>query len=380
MNHLVSYQKYIKKFSYHNLPHIHYSLNKNIYKYFIIIPAYNEYPTILKTLDSINSQPISYLKDTLVIIIINNSKNDHKHVIKNNSYLYNILKIKKYNYELITLDYFSQYNAIDQKNFGVGTARKIGMDFALNYAQESSLFFSLDADTLLDKQYLLTIVDSYKKNNFHVFTINFKHQKSNDKIINKGIEIYENALYYMANKIKESKSPYGYVSMGSAMGCTVKAYIAIGGMPQRNAAEDFYFLQSLAKYTSIYTIQKILVYPSSRSEQRVHLGTGYRMKEFQQNYGFKNLFFTESSYLVIKDFIEIIEKHYKKPYAILYKKLNQYFDNNVCNFLTIHSLNNIWNKINDNAKTKRQFMIFFHQWFDALKIMQLLKKLNMRND
>ena len=35
-----------------------------------------------------------------------------------------------------------------------------------------------------------------------------------------------------------------------------------------------------------------------------------------------------------------------------------------------------WNNISENSKSKKQFMLFFHQWFDALMIIQLLKKLN----
>ena len=164
--------------------------------------------------------------------------------------------------------------------------------------------------------------------------------------------------------------------MGSAIVCTVEAYIAVGGMRQRNAAEDFYFMQSLAKYTKIYNIKNFLVYPSSRDEKRVHLGTGYRMQEYKKNRSFKNLFFSQSSYMILRTLIELIEKNYKQPYNILNKELNKNFDYNVCNFLANHKLNDIWEKINNNSKSHKQFMLFFHQWFDALKIMQLLKYIN----
>ena len=250
------------------------------------------------------------------------------------------------------------------------------MDFVLKYAKKTSLIFSLDADTLVSKNYLSSIIDYYIKKKFQVCTINFKHLKSKDRIINKGIRIYEKALYDMAQQIKNSGSPYGYVSMGSTIVCTVESYIAVGGMSQRKVTEDFYFMQSLAKFTKIYNIKDYLVYPSSREEQRVYLGTGYRMREYKKHQKFKNLFFSNASYELIKQLILLVEKNYNQSYEILNKELNKYFNHNLCNFLHHHKLNNIWDKINQNAKSKKQFMLFFHQWFDALKIMQFLKYIN----
>ena len=376
MNFNKSYQKYLKKMVYKNLPNKKFQTKKDHYKYFFIIPIYNEYPNVLKTLDSINKQQIKLLNDTLVILVVNNKENSDIEVINNNDKSYKEIKNKKYFYESITLDFYSIKKSLPESQFGVGVARKIGMDFILTYAKKTSLIFSLDADTIISKNYLSIIVDFYHLKKFQACTINFKHLRSNDSIINKGIKIYEKALYHMAGKIKESGSPYGYVSMGSAIVCTVEAYIAIGGMCQKDAAEDFYFMQSLAKFTNIYNIKDYLVYPSSRCEQRVHLGTGYRMKEFKKNQKFKNLFFHDSSYNSIKKLIVLVEKNYNQSYEILNKELNQYFDHNICNFLYSHRLNNIWDKINQNAKSKKQFMLFFHQWFDALKIMKFLRTIN----
>ena len=48
----------------------------------------------------------------------------------------------------------------------------------------------------------------------------------------------------------------------------------------------------------------------------------------------------------------------------------------VLDFLISKNLEFVWKKFQDNSKTKQQFMFFFHQWFDALMIIQLLKKLN----
>jgi len=164
--------------------------------------------------------------------------------------------------------------------------------------------------------------------------------------------------------------------MGSTIVCNAISYIAVGGMPKKKATEDFYFLQSLAKYTSIFQIKEILVFPSSRNEERVYLGTGHRMKEYYLNNSFKSLFFSDESYEIIKKIIYFFENQYNQPYESLNKELNKHFSNNICNFLYQHNIKNIWDKINSNAKTKNQFITFFHQWFDGLKIIKMLKYLS----
>ena len=376
MSFSLSYKKYKTKFLYKELDYKNYNVEHTHYPYFIIIPVYNELKYILHTLESINEQDQLLLNHLLVILVINNSSMESKKIIDKNYKTQKSIERNKYNFEYIILDCYSKFHAINKKYFGVGTARKIGFDFAVQYSKKNSLFFSLDADTLVSPMYLETIIDFYKDTSFYACTVNFKHQKSKDSLINKGIKIYEKQLLKIAEKIRDCNSPYGYVSMGSAIICTAEAYILIGGMPKKRAGEDFYFLQSLAKYTKIHFIDKILVHPSSRSEQRVHLGTGYRMKEFSETKNFNNLFFPDSSFYEIKKFISIATNNYKCSYKDLNKKLIQNLGDNICNFLNENSFEKIWIKISLNSKTKKQFMIFFHQWFDALKIMQLLKRIS----
>ena len=375
MNYNNTYKKYLVKLIYPNLKFSKVVVKKKLYKYFIIIPIYNEYKYIFKTLESLNNQNQIYLSNTLIILLINNSKNCSRDIVDNNYQTEQLILSKQYNFEYALLDYYSQQNALISKEFRIGTIRKIGMDFTLQYAKPDSLLFCLDADSVVSINYLENIIKYYKKSHFNVATVTFKHQKSDDTDIEYAIKTYEDQLYNMAKKIKQSNSPYGYVSMGSTIVCTVSAYIAVGGMPQKTAAEDFYFLQALAKFTNIYQIQDCLVYPSSRAEQRVYLGTGYRMIEYKQNKNFKNLFFPDEAYEILKKFISFVNNNYTNSYENFNQELNKTFNNKVCNFLYNHNIGKIWDRINKNSKSKEQFMLFFHQWFDALKIIQFFKYL-----
>tara|TARA_B100000427_G_C15014854_1_gene379930 strand:- start:22 stop:525 length:504 start_codon:yes stop_codon:yes gene_type:complete len=164
--------------------------------------------------------------------------------------------------------------------------------------------------------------------------------------------------------------------MGSTIACNIKSYLACGGMNTKKATEDFYFLQALAKYTKIHKINDILVFPSSRQENRVYLGTGFRMNEYSENKTFKNLEFSDESFLEISNIIKIIDKYWKKDYEKIIIELKKTLNKKSVQFLVKKDLKNIWNKFKNNSNNKRQFNIFFHQWFDALSIIKLLKNLN----
>ena len=125
--------KYIEKRSIHHFGKPHKNIKNKKFNFFIVIPCYNELDYIFETLKSINQQNQKILNETLVIVVINNSKDEKESVKINNQKTYQKLIEKKYNYNLIAIDAFSTDNAIPNKLAGVGFARKIGLDFSLNH-------------------------------------------------------------------------------------------------------------------------------------------------------------------------------------------------------------------------------------------------------
>ena len=375
MNNIYIYN-YLRKKSAHNYGATHKKNKNKKYIFTINIPCYNEFEYLFDTLDSIDKQDKKILKKTLVTIVVNNANNDSDLIKKNNYNTYKLLITKKYNFDFIVIDCFSKKYALNEKKAGVGYARKIGLDYSLNHIVDNkSILCLLDADTIIDKNYLSTIKANFNQN-MNVAVINFKHQKSNNPIIEEGIRKYESTIKKIAKKIDNTGSPYGYVSMGSTIVCNAKSYIACGGMNTKKATEDFYFLQALAKYRKIHKIEEMLVFPSSRNENRVYLGTGFRMDEYVKNKKFKNLEFSNESYIQISKLIKIIDENWNKDseciFDLIKKKLNQ----KCINFLVDKNIQEILNKFKKNAKNKNQFILFFHQWFDALSIMKLLKSMN----
>ena len=374
MNDDIHFDKYIiKKSLCIGKPHRELD-KKNRFKFFIVIPCYNEFDYIFKTLDSINNQKPKLLEKTLVIIVINNSFDANAKVKNNNQKTYNKLIKLQFSFEFIAIDCFSNYNALENKLAGVGLARKVGLDFSLKFIENlNSIICSLDADTIINEHYLDIIDNRFKHNTVNAAVVNFSHQKSSNTIIEQGIRKYETILKEIANNIQKTGSPYGYVSMGSTIVCNAKTYIAVGGMNTKKATEDFYFLQSIAKYTKVHKIKKVLVHPSSRDENRVYLGTGFRMDEYLNNKKFKNLNFSKESYLEIKKIIDIIDLHWSDSTEFLLQKLMNNLNKKSVEFIKKKNISKVLKNFKTNAKNKNQFILLFNQWFDALTIMKFLK-------
>tara|TARA_B100000614_G_scaffold262200_1_gene294674 strand:- start:3932 stop:5056 length:1125 start_codon:yes stop_codon:yes gene_type:complete len=351
-------------------------LKNKKFDFFIVIPCYNEYNYIFKTLDSISKQNNIYLKNLLIVIVINNAKSSSTDVVENNSKTYNKIVETNYNLNLIAIDAFSKKFSVTDKKSGVGFARKVGLDHCLNYFKNlnSKLCF-LDADTIIDSNYLDFIDDNYQKG-IDAAVVNFKHQIPIDITLKKGINEYEKKLKKIAREIHNTGSPYGYVSMGSTITCNIKTYVSVGGMNIKKATEDFYFLQSIAKHTKIHQIKKCLVHPSARNENRVYLGTGFRMSEYKKNKKFNDLNYSKNSFKEIKKIITIANDNWKLNDDELLDILDDNLLKITFNFLNENKIKSKWNSFKKNSNDKKQFLIFFHQWFDALKIMKLLKYLN----
>jgi len=377
MNDNIHLKKYLTKENIHSgAPHKVLDKCKN-FDFFIVIPCYNEYDYLFKTLDSINKQNPLLLEKTLVVIVVNNSVKSNSNVKHNNEKTFDKLIGLNYSFEFVSIDCFSTETSFKDELAGVGLARKVGMDFSLKFIKDlNSIICSLDADTIIDKNYLDSIYNNFKKDKMNAAVVNFKHQNSSNSIIEEGIRKYELILKEIAENIEKTGSPYGYVSMGSTIVCNAKAYVAVGGMNTKKATEDFYFLQSLAKYTKVHKIKNVLVFPSSRGENRVYLGTGFRMGEYLKNKSFKNLNFTQDSYIEIKKILDIINLHWNDNSDLILKKLTCNLNKKSMNFLLNKNICNVLEKFKANAKSKRQFILFFNQWFDALTIMKFLKDQN----
>ena len=345
--------------------------NNEKFSFIICIPSYSEDKYIKKTLQSIKKQNKTLLKTTLIIIVINNGPNEHNKIISSNKKTITIIKLFK-SLNICFVDAFSKGNELPKKYAGVGFARKIGLDLSLTFCNKNTILCNLDADALISKNYLETIKQFYNKNNSSSAVVNFKHVPSKSNKINQSIKIYEQFLKITSKNLKSANSPYYYHSIGSTITCTSLAYASVGGMSKKIATEDFYFLESLAKYRSVEIIENILVFPSSRISERVYLGTGYRMKQSDSGFDLNKLFFDDSTFIILKKWL-LLGKNCKdyKIQIVLSKAKN--IDINLPKFLINEKIEFIWEGLQKSSPSNKHFELQFHRWFDALKTLRLLK-------
>lgn len=344
---------------------------RNFYDIFIIIPAKSESKLIPKLLNSIKIQKNYNLQNCLIIFIINNSEEDNSDILIDNLKSMEYIESQTFNFEICFIDASSNNNCLPLKNAGVGLSRKIGADLALFYSHPKSIFCFTDADCILSPNYLEKISSHYENNNQNFAILGFKHQKSENNKLNRYINIYEKYLFETAANIKKTGSPYGYISLGSCITCSAESYLTVGGMNRLKATEDFYFLQKLTKhYGAAPEINETLVYPSSRMSSRVHLGTGYRMQQLSNGKSYKDLYFSDDSFLTLGDFIRIIKKSFGLSYKQITEKLAKI--DNITEFLEQNDFENIWNSLALNTNY-RKYISQFHRWFDGLKTIKFLK-------
>jgi len=322
---------------------------------------------------SIAGMPAETHNQFCVTVVVNNSPNTEREIVYDNLATLSYLQAKHFPYELLYIDASSSGFELPLKSAGVGLARKIGMDRCLSFCKPSTVLCSLDADTLVNPDYLQTISRFYVKNSPAAAVVGFKHLNSSDLNTAEFIKIYERYIRETAEQLNNAGSPYGYHAIGSTITCTAESYAAVGGMPRKTAGEDFYFLQEIAKYRSVDTIPEILVYPSARLSKRVHLGTGVRMQQALDGFNIEDLFYNKEAFTLLGYWLSLGINSFGQELSILMDQAGAIHPE-LPDFLKIQKIEKIWDGLQKAASSPGHFTRQFHRWFDALKTMKFLKK------
>lgn len=339
----------------------------------VVIPAYGESEFLSHTLSSLGENDPDILRDTMIVVVVNHSEDADEFIKYDNEKTLQFLLSMEYLFTLGIVDAATPGLELPSKQAGVGLARKIGMDLALSHLTDKrSLLLCTDADTTLDGHYLKTVLNYFKQSNADSAVVGFCHSIAEDPDLDNAIKEYEEFLCLSARKINEAGSPYGYVSMGSTMVCTLEAYKAVGGMSRKKATEDFYFLQELAKFCGVHVIPDILVYPSPRPVSRVYLGTGFRMAQAQHGFNIKNLYYSKYAFFILKKWIALGTSAWKMSLVELLE-ITETYDLKLKKLLVKEGIENIWSNLQSSSPSENHFINQFHRWFDGLKTIRFLK-------
>jgi hypothetical protein len=357
----------------------------------IVIPAICEFENIKRVLISLAQNDKSCLQKSLIIFVINNSissdpevKDDNKksiaflrEIINRKSSVNSVGLIFSSGIQIGLIDAASGGNEFDEEEGGVGLARKIGMDTALQVFDYSvpgkKLIISLDADCVVEENYLDEILRSFTKYNLSAATIDFEHDLSEHGINRLGIISYEIFLRHYVAGLLFAQSSYAFHTIGSTIVCDHEAYIKVGGMNTKKAAEDFYFLQKLAKHYTINRISSTKVRPSARESWRVPFGTGRSMSDFSTNKK-DILLYHADVYIILKDWLELLNSNLSQNSGMILKEAKNIHPE-LYNFLDSRGFSKDWGKILLNSKSAKQLDYQRKNWFDAFETLKLIHHL-----
>ena len=253
---------------------------------------------------------------------------------------------------------------------GVGAARKAGMDaFLATVPPEKiseSIIFSLDADTLISENYFSTLIPLVRSH--RAVCIGFSHQQAVDAAGQKAIDRYEKYLLRYMNKLKEAGSPYAFCTIGSAFAVRGDLYLHSGGMKVRQAGEDFYFLQNVAKITPPLQLDEVLVYPSARVSDRVPFGTGPAVADLMEGKELNEV--PDEAFVLLKNLLSHVRDD-ELPGDM--EKWLSALPEQCSAFLLQEKFQTIWQQIKKNLPRKSGAAVrAFHEWFDGLKTLRFL--------
>jgi Glycosyl transferase family 2 len=358
----------------------------------IIIPAIAEYENIKVLLKSLSKNDPTFFPSSLIVFVVNNSPVSSDDIKEDNIKSVDILrsiiegkisgefskKIINSGLQIGLIDASSEGKELNIKHAGVGLARKIGMDLALtvfDYSQKTKkLTICLDADCTVSQNYLTNIVNDFNENDYSVAIVNFEHPVKGTDEYNAAIICYEIFLRYYVSGLFFTNSNYAFHTIGSTMICDHNAYLKIGGMNKRKAAEDFYFLEKLSKIYPINKIDSATVYPSKRSSWRVPFGTGQRVTRFLSKKQNEYLLFDPAVFEILKEWLNVYNSDgFFDPLNIL--KQAKEIHTELYNFLIQNNYIKQWGKILSNTKSEKQLAHQKKIWFDGFKTLKLIHHL-----
>lgn len=283
----------------------------------VVIPVYRE-PDLLICLQSLfRTRPVEVPIE--IILVFNYPEN-----APDEDVLINDMMISAVN-KIVTEDPFFNVHRknriiiltpspFKESKAGPGLARKIGMDCALSrfnsIENPDGVIVSLDADTVVDKDFFEQLFDLYNSSlKVNTSTCYFEHPRifgGEENPNPEAILQYEIYLRVVKIGLEWTGFPFAFHTLGSAFSVRASAYIRAGGMGVQRSGEDFYFLHKCAQLGDFWENNRVKVYPSGRTSNRVLFGTGPFILNYpkKHNTGYRK--YSWQAFIELKRLIDVI--------------------------------------------------------------------------
>lgn len=339
----------------------------------VVVPSYAE-PGITKMLDSLAgcNEPSCRVE---VIIIINAPVDAPAECIDQNRItILNIESWRKDHKPFFRLFHFNTSPV--NREWGVGLARKTGMDEALRRFDKlnrpEGLILCLDADCTVSPDYFTAVYsDFYLKKERKACSIFFEHPVSGSLSTGEydAIISYELHLRYYLQALKSAGVNDVYHTVGSAMAVRAISYMKAGGMNRKQAGEDFYFIQKLIPSGGFFNLNSTTVYPSPRKSFRVPFGTGATMQKLANDSTFYT--YDHNAFIELASIFSRPEELYK----FNQEQLAGYYTcmpESLKTFITPGEWMSRLTEIKSNVSGFTAFRKRFSGWFNMFMIMKYL--------
>jgi len=259
---------------------------------------------------------------------------------------------------------------------GAGLPRKLGMDEAIQHfnGNKSGIIVSLDADCLVETNYLTEIYRNFTEYRLNSATIEFHHPVEHlgaSDPLRIAATNYENYLRYYRLALEYCGYPYPYFTIGSAFAVTAETYLKVGGMGKQQSGEDFYFLQKVFPLGKTCFIDTTCVYPAARTSDRVPFGTGPALQKMLVENQLSKLTYRVEAFGTLKDFFGKIDLFFKKPECEIEECISD-LPEYLRLFLKGDDFLRKIEEINRHTASLSNFRKRFFHYFNAFKILKYL--------
>ena len=344
----------------------------------VVIPSLAEGASLLQTLASLAANPAEQRSRFLVVVVVNHRQDARRSLRSANRRDLQVLPdfADRHGLHLAWVDAASPGLELPLRRGGVGLARRIGCDLALPRLDWSSapVLISLDADTLVEANYLAAVAGHFAAAEPGAAVLAFRHRPVACLERQRAIDRYELFVRCHALGLARAGSPYAFIAIGSALATRALTYVRCGGMPRRQAGEDFYFLQQAVKTDGVARLNDTRVWPSARVSDRTPFGTGRNMATQLAEQPRPLLFYPTAAYQIIERWLQVGRALGDLPQADL-SALAARVSPILATFLEESGFPAAWSGICRTHAGSADREQAFHSWFDGLKTLRLLHRL-----
>jgi cellulose synthase/poly-beta-1,6-N-acetylglucosamine synthase-like glycosyltransferase len=341
---------------------------------YIALPCMDEFENIDKVLTCVKSQ--TYAKLHLFVCVNQPEKYHHapaySHIVEGNAKTIEYLQKEK-DTPITIIDKSSKGMGWDEKNYGVGWARKVLFDSIEAVADNEDVVVSMDADTFFQSDYLEAIVKTFQELPIvSAISVPYYHCLSGDEMLDRLMLRYELYMRYYALNLWRIKSPYSFTALGSAIAFSMSAFRKIKGVAPKMSGEDFYLLQKLRKNGRIIHYCNAKVYPATRYSDRVFFGTGPALIKGKSGDWSSYPFYYPDMFDKIKEFYDALQ-------SLFYENIDTPLDD----FIEMSLGNNpklLWDELRSQNNDIQRFEHACHIKFDGLRILQFLRHKHFSNN